>query len=117
MWFARDTERSEIRELIHTNRITLGGRADSSDRLYGRNLEPGSCPGGTRLIESTRKNRATSSQVFFENEADALRNGFRPCGSCNRVLYQAWKASENKDQWIASRLRQIEVGATDVSSA
>jgi hypothetical protein len=117
MWFARDTARSEIGELIQSGRITLSGRSDSKDRLYGRDLRPNSCPGGRRLIQGTRDNRATSPQVFFENEADALRHGFRPCGACNRALYGTWKAADDKDQWIAARLLLLESGRIAVQHA
>jgi methylphosphotriester-DNA--protein-cysteine methyltransferase len=33
-------------------------------------------------------------RVFFADEAAALAAGFRPCGSCLRGKYQAWKARQ-----------------------
>ncbi|HEX4851811.1 MAG TPA: Ada metal-binding domain-containing protein [Puia sp.] len=48
-------------------------------KIYGR-LD---CRSGKRM---QRKNR-----VFFEDEAEAIQRGFRPCGHCMHERYQSWK--------------------------
>jgi methylphosphotriester-DNA--protein-cysteine methyltransferase len=35
-------------------------------------------------------------RVFFADEAAALAAGYRPCGSCLREKYRAWKLSANR---------------------
>ncbi len=68
-----------LRSLIRRGAITLGGNPKL--KIYGLL----SCNSGKRL---QIKNR-----VFFKDEADAIAEGFRPCGHCMRDKYQEWKRS------------------------
>jgi methylphosphotriester-DNA--protein-cysteine methyltransferase len=34
------------------------------------------------------------NRVFFQNEQEALTNGYRPCGHCLREEYKAWKVKD-----------------------
>ena len=34
------------------------------------------------------------NRVFFKDEATAIACGFRPCGTCMKVEYAAWKAKQ-----------------------
>ncbi|MCE7937172.1 MAG: metal-binding protein [Chloroflexi bacterium CFX6] len=73
-----DIEKPELIQRIKAGEITLGGNA--TDLIYGR-LD---CAQGKRL------NRA--GRVFFADEAEAIiAAGYRPCGSCMRAAYRAWK--------------------------
>jgi methylphosphotriester-DNA--protein-cysteine methyltransferase len=47
-----------------------------------------SCKSGKRM---NRKNR-----VFFFNEHEAIRAGFRPCGHCMREAYLKWKQRKKR---------------------
>jgi Metal binding domain of Ada len=67
----------EIRQQIKSRKITLGGNKNLM--IYGTL----SCKSGKKMLQKNR--------VFFENEADATQNGFRPCGHCLRAEYMVWK--------------------------
>ena len=60
----------------------LGGNRRA--RIYGR-LD---CPSARRALpRGYAKHR-----VFFADEATAMAAGYRPCGTCMRAEYAAWKA-------------------------
>jgi methylphosphotriester-DNA--protein-cysteine methyltransferase len=61
---------------------TLGGHART--KVYGR-LD---CPRGVRNAADGH----TEHRVFFADEATARAAGYRPCGTCMRPEYLAWKA-------------------------
>jgi Metal binding domain of Ada len=61
----------------------LGGH--SRTRVYGR-LDCGVGVRNARLGH-------TKHRVFFADEAAAKAAGYRPCGSCMRKEYVAWKAA------------------------
>jgi hypothetical protein len=63
--------------LIHNQAITLGGNCKL--KIYGRL----NCRAGKRMKVENR--------VFFQNESEALENGYRPCAVCMREAYQRWK--------------------------
>jgi hypothetical protein len=63
---------------------TLGG--NRRGRLYGR-LD---CPSALRAI---RRGGYVQHRVFFADEATAVAAGYRPCGTCLRADYAAWKAA------------------------
>lgn len=73
----QDMEQSELHRLIKSGAIQLGGNARL--RIYGT-LH---CKSGKRML---KKNR-----VFFTSEAEAMEEGYRPCGHCMRAAYQNWK--------------------------
>jgi hypothetical protein len=62
---------------------TLGG--NRRGKLYGR-LD---CPSALRAL---RQGGYVQHRVFFADEATAIAAGYRPCGTCLRVEYAAWKA-------------------------
>lgn len=78
-----DIEKPELIQRIKAGKITLGGNA--KDHIFGR-LD---CAQGKRLDRAGR--------VFFANEAEAIAAGYRPCGSCMRAAYRAWKNAREQD--------------------
>ena len=62
---------------------TLGG--NRRGRIYGR-LD---CPSALRAI---RQGGYVRHRVFFADEQTAVAAGYRPCGTCMRGEYAAWKA-------------------------
>lgn len=71
-----------LRADIRSGNYTLAGNARL--RTYGLL----SCRSGKRL---KKKNR-----VFFHDEAEAMRLGFRPCGHCLPHRYRQWKVSKKQ---------------------
>jgi methylphosphotriester-DNA--protein-cysteine methyltransferase len=67
----------QLRQQIRSKTLTLAG----NDRL--KIFGTFACAAGKRLKKSNR--------VFFANLQDALANGFRPCGHCQRKAYHLWK--------------------------
>jgi methylphosphotriester-DNA--protein-cysteine methyltransferase len=63
----------------------FGGNRAS--RIYGR-LD---CPSALRAIAGSA--RYARNRVFFADEASAIAAGYRPCHSCMREAYFAWKAA------------------------
>jgi len=59
-----------LKRLIHQGEIKFAGNAKL--KIYGT-LH---CQSGKRMKKENR--------VFFKNEAEAISNGFRPCGNCMR---------------------------------
>jgi methylphosphotriester-DNA--protein-cysteine methyltransferase len=45
------------------------------------------CASGKRMKKENR--------VFFKNEKEAIKEGFRPCGHCMRKFFLEWKAKQN----------------------
>lgn len=66
-----------VRSKIRQKKITLAG--NSSIKIYGVL----SCKSGKRLKKENR--------IFFENEKEAIANGYRPCGHCMKCKYKNWK--------------------------
>ena len=58
-------------------------------KIYGR-LD---CPSALRALA---RGQYTRHRVFFPDEATALAAGYRPCGSCSKDRYAAWKAAHPK---------------------
>ena len=61
---------------------TLGGNSKAG--IYGR-------------LDCTAANGALSKgyaqhRVFFADEQDAIKAGYRPCGRCMRTQYKEWKS-------------------------
>ena len=61
----------------------LGGNRRA--KIYGR-LD---CPSALRAL---RQGGYREYRVFFSDEETAIAAGYRPCGSCLREQYRAWKA-------------------------
>jgi hypothetical protein len=66
-----------VRRLIHNKTIMLGGNMPA--KIYGML----SCASGKRMKAANR--------VFFQNEAEAIAAGYRPCAHCMRQKYLKWK--------------------------
>ena len=66
----------DLKTTIRRLTIELGGNVKL--RIYGTL----GCQSGKRM---KRENR-----VFFENEAEAIANGYRPCGHCMKEKYNEW---------------------------
>jgi methylphosphotriester-DNA--protein-cysteine methyltransferase len=67
----------ELRQRIRQHEISFGGNAKL--KIYGKL----NCRSGKKM---KRQNR-----VFFHSEAEAIRQGFRPCGHCLPSDYKKWK--------------------------
>jgi methylphosphotriester-DNA--protein-cysteine methyltransferase len=62
----------------------LGG--NSKLRIYGR-LD---CRSANRWVGKGYE----KIRVFFADEETAIAAGYRPCGTCMRDVYRAWKAAQ-----------------------
>ena len=62
----------------------LGGHR--ADRIYGTL----GCPGAARAIA---RGGYVANRVFFADEATAIAAGYRPCATCCRDRYDAWKVA------------------------
>ena len=67
----------ELRKQVRKGDIRLGGNARL--KIYGQLR----CASGRRM---KRENR-----VFFKNETEAQKYGYRPCGHCMTGAYRQWK--------------------------
>jgi len=75
---ANPAERKKnIARLIRNGSITLGGYKKA--RIYGL------------LTCSSGKRMNVDNRVFFKDEAEALKNDYRPCGHCMKKEYAKWK--------------------------
>jgi methylphosphotriester-DNA--protein-cysteine methyltransferase len=70
----------------------------SGTRIYGR-LD---CPSALRAIA---RGGYVRHRVFFADEATAIAAGYRPCGTCCKDRYQAWKAT-----WQAAQVADVSAG-------
>jgi methylphosphotriester-DNA--protein-cysteine methyltransferase len=67
MWKHKELNQSLV-NLIRNKKIIYAGNARL--KIYGTL----GCPSGKRMKKENR--------VFFEDEAEAINLGFRPCGNC-----------------------------------
>jgi hypothetical protein len=68
---------------------TLGGSVrNPRDRVYGR-LDCGSARA------ALARGGYAEHRVFFADEATAVAAGFRPCGTCLKPAYAAWRGSRD----------------------
>ncbi|MDD4110615.1 MAG: Ada metal-binding domain-containing protein [Clostridia bacterium] len=67
----------------------LGGNKDI--KIYGK-LD---CPSALRWIA---KGKYVKNRVFFANEADAIKAGYRPCAVCMKEKYKQWKEKQNSQE-------------------
>ncbi|HEY0271875.1 MAG TPA: Ada metal-binding domain-containing protein [Chitinophaga sp.] len=70
--------RKKLAALIRSGAVTMGGYKKA--RIYGL------------LRCSSGKSMQPANRVFFRHEAEALANGYRPCGNCLPEKYKKWKA-------------------------
>lgn len=71
------------REYLSETPGTLGGNRDG---IYGRF----DCPAALRALRQGQTYR--KKPVFFADEPTAIAAGLRPCGTCMRDEYRAWRA-------------------------
>ena len=67
----------QLKLLINNREVRFGG--NTKLKIYGK-LD---CRSGRRMKAENR--------VFFASEAEAIENGYRPCGHCMREAYGEWK--------------------------
>ncbi len=68
--------KQDLRFKIQSGEITLAG--NSRLKIYGLL----NCKSGKRM---NRDNR-----IFFKNEKEAIRSGYRPCAHCQPIKYKTW---------------------------
>jgi methylphosphotriester-DNA--protein-cysteine methyltransferase len=72
---------SELQRGIRQHKIKFAGNLKL--KIYGTLR----CASGKRMKKENR--------VFFKNEKEAIKEGFRPCGHCMRKSFLDWKAKQN----------------------
>ncbi|OQP61457.1 metal-binding protein [Niastella vici] len=71
------TRQAAVRRLIRNGSIQFGGNRPA--KIYGRL----SCVSGKKMKVANR--------VFFQNEQEAIKAGYRPCARCMQAAYLEWK--------------------------
>jgi methylphosphotriester-DNA--protein-cysteine methyltransferase len=66
---------------VKNGEITLGGHRPG--KIYGRL----NCRAGKRMKPENR--------VFFRDETEAIKHGYRPCAVCLAEQYRFWKIDSN----------------------
>ncbi len=66
--------------------------------LYKKIKHKQICLGGNKKIKiygtlncSSGKRMKIENRVFFSDENEAIKNGYRPCGHCMKQKYGKWK--------------------------
>jgi methylphosphotriester-DNA--protein-cysteine methyltransferase len=72
-----NSRQAAVRRLIRNKTIQFGGY--SKGKIYGTL----SCASGKRMNVENR--------VFFQNEQEAIKAGYRPCARCMHAAYVKWK--------------------------
>lgn len=67
----------DLREMIRANEVVYAGNRKL--KIYGA-LH---CVSGKRMKKENR--------VFFSSADEAAREGYRPCGHCQKKAYRKWK--------------------------
>ena len=78
----------------------LYGGYNGKDKIYGAL----NCPSALKWIA---KGFYVDKRVFFKDEVDALRAGFRPCAVCQKEKYLKWK--ENPEKYKENILKSKEI--------
>ena len=81
MFCHQDIER-DLFKLLRLKVISFAG--NRTLKIYGR-LD---CASGKRM--------KTMNRVFFKNEDDALKNGYRPCGNCMPDKFRKYRAFQQE---------------------
>jgi len=77
MWQHEALKDTQLWRLLRSGSIAWAGNKQL--KIYGT-LH---CCSGKRMKNINR--------VFFLSEAEAVENGYRPCGHCMRAAYKKWK--------------------------
>lgn len=81
--------------VIVPGKVTIGG--NSRDRIYGQET----CAAANAALKRFEKAHPGASRrdapyarhrVWFVDEAAAIANGYRPCGTCMPDAYRTWRA-------------------------
>jgi len=72
-----DISKLALHRKIANGKITFAGNTQL--KIYGTLA----CRSGKRMLNNNR--------VFFENKAEAVQLGYRPCGHCLVIEYRTWK--------------------------
>jgi hypothetical protein len=75
--YTKFTRSRILKQKIDSGEIRLGGNLKL--KIYGTI----NCASGKRM--------KTENRVFFQDETEAITNGFRPCGHCMREKYLTWR--------------------------
>lgn len=78
----RDLRGNDIWPMVRRGEVRLGGHR--KNKIYGR-LD---CRVANQYL---RKGTYQNNRVLFENEGEAIRAGYRPCGACLPKHYKRWK--------------------------
>jgi len=81
MWKHINLSDETVKTMIGQKDITFAGNIPY--KIYGKL----SCKSGWKKMK--RKNR-----IFFRSEKEAIKNGYRPCGSCMRESFLVWKRKD-----------------------
>jgi DNA phosphorothioation-associated putative methyltransferase len=76
-----DVETHELDRLIRSGKLAFAGHKRL--RIYG-----------TLECQGSGKRMGKEHLVFFETDDEARSQGFRPCGSCLKEEYRAWKKEQ-----------------------
>ena len=71
------TRQAALHRLIRNGSVQFGGYRPG--KIYGRL----SCASGKKMKVENR--------VFFQNEQEAIKAGYRPCARCMHAAYLEWK--------------------------
>jgi methylphosphotriester-DNA--protein-cysteine methyltransferase len=71
--------------MVWRGEVRLGGHR--KNKLYGR-LD---CRVANQYL---RRGTYQKNRVLFENEGEAIRAGYRPCGACLPNHYKVWKEGQ-----------------------
>jgi methylphosphotriester-DNA--protein-cysteine methyltransferase len=71
---------ARLRQEIKSRQITFAG--NKCLKIYGAL----SCSSGKRMKKENR--------IFFSDELEALKAGYRPCGHCLKAKYKMWKTQQ-----------------------
>lgn len=91
MMHHNDVDGSKLFGLVKSRKVVLAGNYKL--KIYGTLR----CRSGKRMKKANR--------IFFHAEAEALLQGFRPCGHCLPLKYEAWKSKQRVD----GKLHEIEI--------
>lgn len=115
MIYRKNTTKEEIVKMVKNGELTLAGcnASAKASKTYGKigTYNPTTdtfwvdCKGGRSLVVNTKKNEATSTQVFFKDELEALDMGFRPCSICFKELYDEWNI--DRLGWAKKRIEAL----------
>lgn len=77
----------------------------NSKELYKKIKHAQICLGGNKKLKiygtlncSSGKRMKIENRVFFSDENEAIKNGYRPCGHCMKQKYEKWKTENHSSR-------------------